>query len=105
MPGEIVVLITTPAGRIATSMGRKLVEERLAACVNIVPRVESVFLWKGRICREKESLMILKTVRRRFKSLEKRVMQLHPYSVPEIISLPIRSGSAGYLKWVREATR
>jgi periplasmic divalent cation tolerance protein len=105
MAGEVVVLITAPSGRTAKSMGRKLVEERLAACVNILPGVQSVFSWKNRICREKEDLMVVKTVRSRLARLERRVRQLHPYTVPEIIALPILAGSRDYLKWVRDETR
>jgi periplasmic divalent cation tolerance protein len=105
MAGELVVLITAPSGGKARGIGRKLVEERLAACVNVIPRVESVFIWKGRLCREREALMVVKTTGGRFRRLEARVKKLHPYTVPEIIAIPIRKGSADYLKWVREMTR
>jgi periplasmic divalent cation tolerance protein len=105
MNNEIVVLITAPSSRTAGSIGRKLVTEGLAACVNIIPRLTSIFIWQSRLCNEKESLMLVKTVRSRFRQLEKRVKQLHPYTVPEIIALPVVSGSSDYLKWVRGATR
>jgi periplasmic divalent cation tolerance protein len=105
MAGELVVLITTPSAAVAHRIGRTLVKERLAACVNVVPRVASLFFWEGRLRREKEALMVVKTAARRFDRLAARVKQLHPYTVPEIIALPILKGSADYLKWVREMTR
>ncbi len=89
----------------ARKIGLALVEERLAACVNIIPRVESLFCWEGKICREREALMVVKTTSRRFEKMTKRVKQLHPYTVPEIIAVPIVKGSADYLKWVRDMTR
>ena len=105
MPNEIVVLITTPSLREARTIGRRLVEEKLAACANIIPQVASVFFWQGKIRRERESLMVLKTQRSCFDRLAKRVKSLHSYSVPEIIALPIIRGSKDYLRWIRETTR
>lgn len=105
MPGEIVVLVTVPSARLARTMGRRLVEERLAACANIVSRVESIFAWEGKIEKARESLMILKTRRARFDRLVRRVKSLHPYTVPEIIALPIVRGSGDYLSWIRSSTR
>lgn len=104
MSREIVILITTPSRSEAQKIGLALVKERLAACVNVVPRVDSVFCWQGKICREREALMIVKTTARRFVKLQKRVKQLHRYTVPEIIALPIINGSTDYLRWVREMT-
>lgn len=105
MSKEIVVLITTPSPREARAIGRRLVEEKLAACANIVPGVGSVFHWKGKICRTRETLMVLKTQRSCFGRLIKRVKSLHSYSVPEIIALPILLGSKEYLRWIRQSTR
>lgn len=104
MPKEIVVLITTPSLREARTIGRKLVEEKLAACANIIPQVASLFYWQGKICRERESLMVLKTQQSCFDRLVKRVKSLHGYSVPEIIALPIIRGSKDYLRWIRNST-
>ncbi|HUK55936.1 MAG TPA: divalent-cation tolerance protein CutA [Nitrospiria bacterium] len=105
MANELVVLITAPSYREARAIGKRLVEEKLAACANIIPRVESVFFWQGRIRQERETLMILKTQRSVLERLMKRVKSLHSYSVPEIIALPIARGSKEYLRWVRETTR
>lgn len=98
-------MITTPTFKEARAIGKKLVEEKLAACANIIPRVESVFFWQGRIRQERESLMVIKTQRSVFGRLMKRVKSLHRYSVPEIIALPITRGSKEYLQWIRETTR
>jgi periplasmic divalent cation tolerance protein len=105
LPNEIVVLITTPSLREARTIGRRLVEEKLAACANIIPQVASVFFWQGKICRERESLMLLKTRQSCFDRLVKRVKSLHSYSVPEIIALPIIRGSKDYLRWIHRTTR
>jgi periplasmic divalent cation tolerance protein len=105
LPKAIVVLITTPSLREARTIGRKLVEEKLAACVNIVPQIASIFHWQGKICRARESLMVLKTQPSCFDRLVKRVKSLHRYSVPEIIALPIIRGSQDYLRWIHKSTR
>jgi periplasmic divalent cation tolerance protein len=105
LPKEIVVLITAPSLKEARTIGRKLVEEKLAACVNIIPQIVSLFHWQGKICRERESLMVLKTKQSCFDRLVKRVKSLHSYSVPEIIALPIIQGSQDYLQWIRKSTR
>jgi periplasmic divalent cation tolerance protein len=105
LPKEIVVLITAPSLREARAIGRKLVEEKLAACANIIPQVASLFSWQGKIRRERESLMVLKTQQSCFDRLVTRVKSLHSYSVPEIIALPIIRGSKDYLRWIRNTTR
>jgi periplasmic divalent cation tolerance protein len=105
LPTELVVLITTPTLKDARAIGKKLVEEKLAACANIVPRVESIFFWQGRIHQQREALMIVKTRRAAFGRLVKRVKSLHRYSVPEIIAWSIGRGSKEYLRWIRESTR
>ena len=105
MPGEIVVLITAPSRQEARTISRRLVGEKLAACVNIVPRVESVFFWEGRIRAARECLLVVKTRGALFNRLAARVRTLHSYTVPEIIALPVRRGSKDYLQWVRKSTR
>ena len=100
----ITALVTCPNRRVAEAIGRALVEERLAACANVVPGLTSIYRWQGRICRDAEVLVLLKTRRARFAALSRRVGELHPYSVPEIIALPVAFGAATYLAWIAEST-
>jgi len=95
------VLLTAPDADVAERLGRALVEERLAACANIVPGVVSVFRWDGRVQREAEVLVIVKTTDQRVEDLRARVVELHPYQVPEVLVLPVLAGHAPYLEWVR----
>lgn len=103
--GEVVVLITTASEEEAQSLGRILVQEGLVACANIIPAVRSIFRWEGQVTEEHEALLVLKSVSEIFESLEAKVKAHHSYSVPEIIALPIQSGSEAYLEWVREMSR
>jgi periplasmic divalent cation tolerance protein len=100
----VTVLVTCPNRRVAETLARAVVEERLAACANVVPGLTSIYRWKGKICRDREVLVIMKTRRSRFQALARRVRALHPYSVPEIIALPVAVGSPAYLAWVAEST-
>jgi periplasmic divalent cation tolerance protein len=81
------------------------VDEHLAACVNLVSPVRSIYRWEGKIWDEKEWLLIIKTQRQRFEELEKKVKSLHSSSVPEIVSLPIVEGASSYLDWLEEMTK
>jgi periplasmic divalent cation tolerance protein len=99
-----VVLVTCPDRKVGERIARALVEERLAACVNVIPGLTSIYRWEGKICRDAEVLLVVKTRRIRLPALTRRVKALHPYSVPEVIALPLASGSASYLAWLREAT-
>ena len=101
---EIVVFITCPNKKEGENIGAHLVSEKLAACVNVVPGLKSIFHWDGKLNRENEVLLIIKTKLSCFNKLEKRVLRLHSYSVPEVVGLPIVKGSQKYLKWVREMT-
>lgn len=103
--GEIVVLITATSEDEAGKLGGLLVEHRLAACVNIVPRVRSIFQWEGRIDEAQESLMIVKSTSEAYNGLEDMVKAHHSYSVPEIIALPIHRGAEDYLAWVRNVVQ
>jgi periplasmic divalent cation tolerance protein len=105
MPDPIVVLVTCGSEDEALKIANTLVEDHLAACVNVVAPIRSVYRWEGNICDEKEWLMIIKTQKHRFEELEKKVKSLHSYSVPEIISLSITEGSSAYLNWIRENTK
>jgi periplasmic divalent cation tolerance protein len=101
----IVVFVTCGSEEEAVIISNALVEERLAACVNLISPVRSIYRWEEKICDEKEWLLIIKTQRKRFQEIETRVKSLHSYSVPEIISLPIVEGSSSYLNWLVEMTR
>jgi periplasmic divalent cation tolerance protein len=97
----IVVLITVPQEEEAAKMANTLIDERLAACVNILKDIRSLYRWKGAIEDEGEVLMVVKTQERLFENLAKRVKQMHSYSVPEIIALPIVKGSDNYIQWLK----
>ncbi|GAA6755650.1 cation tolerance protein CutA [Thermus sp. 2.9] len=101
---EEVVLITVPTEEVAKTLARALVEERLAACVNIVPGLTSIYRWQGEVVEDRELLLVVKTTTFAFPRLKERVRALHPYTVPEIIALPIAEGHGPYLEWLRENT-
>ncbi|MFQ5596720.1 MAG: divalent-cation tolerance protein CutA [Nitrospiria bacterium] len=102
---EIVVFITCPTQREAEKIGRSLVENRLAACANIVPSITSIFSWEAKTCREEEVLMLVKSRKAVLKKMIVSVKRQHSYSLPEIIALPIVGGSEDYLNWILENTR
>lgn len=99
----VVVLVTVPSADEGLRLAKTLVEEHLAACVNVVPGVRSVFFWEGRLQEEAEALLVMKTERARYEALQRRILDLHSYSVPEILALPVESGSPAYVAWVRES--
>ena len=98
-----VVLITAPQGEKARAIAKTLVEEKLAACVNVVPEIASTYWWEGKVQEEKESLLIAKTDKLKVKALTKRVKAIHPYTVPEVISLRIKEGNRDYLRWIADS--
>ena len=99
-----VVLITTPIGK-DEKIANLIVEEKLGACVNRVESVNSLYWWQGKIEKDREELLIVKTTFDKFKELTKRVKEVHPYSVPEIIALPIAEGNGDYLNWIEESLK
>ena len=99
----LVVLVTVPSAETGVAMARTVVEERLAACVNVVAGVRSIFFWGGRLQEEGEALLVMKTGRERYEELQRRILALHPYSVPEILALSVEAGSQAYVAWVRES--
>ncbi len=101
---EIVVYITAPNEDEAARIAKALVEARLAGCVNIIRNIRSIYNWQGRIEDEPEVLMVVKTQKSLFEELSKKVRELHSYSVPEIIALPIVEGSQDYIRWLKEVT-
>jgi len=100
----VVIFVTCGSEEEAVKISNALVEERLAACVNLISPVRSIYRWEEKIWDEKEWFLIIKTQRKRFQEIETRVKSLHSYSVPEIISLPIVEGSSSYLNWLAEMT-
>jgi periplasmic divalent cation tolerance protein len=104
MTDALVVLVTAPSPERAAEIARALVEERLAACGNVVPGLRSIYRWEGKVQDDAEALLVLKTTRARFEALRDRVLALHPYEVPEVIALPVEAGSARYLAWIGAET-
>jgi periplasmic divalent cation tolerance protein len=102
---HVVVLVTAPTAERAAEIARALVEERLAACGNVVPGIRSIYRWEGKVQDDQEALLVLKTTRERFEALRERVLALHPYQVPEVIALGVEAGSAPYLAWITAETR
>jgi periplasmic divalent cation tolerance protein len=101
----VIVMTTLPADADAATFARTLVEARLAACVNLLPVMDSVYRWEGAVEQERERQLVIKTSRARIEALWDRVREMHPYDVPEFIVLPIADGNDAYLRWVGESTR
>ncbi len=104
MKQAIVILVTASSEEEARTLARELVGSKLVACAGLLPGVQSLFHWKGKVEEEKEVLLILKSRAELFDRVEQRVRELHSYEVPEIIALPILQGSAPYLAWINEET-
>ncbi|HEY6329072.1 MAG TPA: divalent-cation tolerance protein CutA [Blastocatellia bacterium] len=102
MRNELVVFVTAPTVEEGTRISEILVTEKLAACVNLVAGVRSIYTWEEKICSEAEVLLIIKTTEVAYAALELRVKQLHSYSVPEVIALRIERGSEQYLSWLAQ---
>jgi periplasmic divalent cation tolerance protein len=100
----IVVFATFPNVEMARGVVRSLVEERLVACGNLIPKVESIYRWQGAVETSTEVFAVLKTERSRYDALEKRLRELHPYEVPECISVRIDKGLSAYLRWMADST-
>jgi periplasmic divalent cation tolerance protein len=105
MTAEYVIVLTTLPGDFEIrTFARTLVEERLAACVNLLPPMDSVYRWEGQVAQETERQMIIKTSRDRVIALWDRIRELHPYETPEFVVLSIQDGSDAYLRWIGEST-
>ena len=100
-----VVFCTCPDQDTAAAIASRLVAEKLAACVNILPGLTSVYEWEGKVETDPESLLIIKTAGDRLGALTRRIETLHPYEVPEVIALPIEDGLPAYLNWITDETR
>ncbi len=105
MTQYIVVFVTTDSEAEAETIAKALVEEHLAACVNIISPIRSFYRWQGRIADDREWLLMIKTRANVFDALATRVHTLHSYEVPEVIALPILAGAQGYLDWIQQETR
>ncbi len=99
-----IVYVTCPAPAVANEISRTLVDEQLAACVNVVPGLQSVYRWQGQVEVDEELLLLIKTTAARFESLKARVLALHPDELPEILAVRAANGLDGYLQWVKETT-
>jgi periplasmic divalent cation tolerance protein len=102
MPGELVALVTCPPDQ-AEVIAKTIVESRLAACVNILPGITSIYSWEGAIHKDPETLLIIKTNRAFYDAFETKIKEIHPYDVPEIICVPIELGSQAYLSWLNQS--
>ncbi len=102
MSGELVVFCTTPNANLAKEIAESLVRDNLAACCNIIPGVNSVYLWHDEIQHDSEHLMLIKTSAEKFEEVEQRIKELHTYEVPEIIALEIKQGSHEYINWLHQ---
>ena len=101
----IIVLCTAPDMDCAKQIAHFLLKEKLAACCNIMPKITSVYVWQGKIEQDDEYLIFIKTKLNNYKKLEDAITKLHPYDVPEIISVDITAGSNKYLNWISENVR
>ena len=101
----VLVMVTCSSQEEAEEIGNSLVEKRLTACVNVLPEIKSIFHWKGKISKEKEVLLIVKSKLDLFELIRNEVKDLHSYEVPEIIALPIKAGSEEYLNWIKKETQ
>lgn len=98
--GVAIVLMTAPDETKAAEIARRLVEERLIACANIFPRVRSIYRWEGKVSDEAETMVMMKIDASRFERVKDRILELHPYGVPEVLALDVDAGNGPYLEWV-----
>ena len=102
-PNAVIVLTTLAADADAHALARALVAERLAACVNVLPVMLSVYRWQGQVEEAREQQLVIKTAPDRVPALAARLRELHPYEVPEFLVLPVSEGSDAYLRWIRDS--
>ncbi len=104
MTDALFVFTTLPNADAAAEIGKTVVTERLAACANIIPAVRSIYRWQGKLQDENEVLVIFKTRQEHFDNLRSRLLELHPYEVPEVMAIPVEQGYAAYLEWLARET-
>ncbi len=100
--GYQIVITTAPDQASARKLADTLVEEGLAACVNVLDRVESIYRWQGKINRDSEYMLLIKSTRQQYSQIQQRILDLHPYELPEIIAVPISGGLPAYLDWLNK---
>jgi periplasmic divalent cation tolerance protein len=100
-----IVLVTAPDGRVARQLAGAILKARVAACVNIIPGLESHYWWQGKLDQSAEVLLLIKTTKGKLKALQKLVLQKHPYDTPEFIALPASTVAEKYLAWVHESVK
>lgn len=101
----IVIYCTVPNKKEGKEIARVLVENELAACVNIIDKMESIFSWNGELTEEKEAMLIIKTKKEHFKNINHTIQKMHSYNVPEVIAMPIIEADETYLKWIDHETK
>ncbi|RPI71056.1 MAG: divalent-cation tolerance protein CutA [Geobacteraceae bacterium] len=97
----LMVFVTVPGLKDGSRISKGVLNSRLAACVTIIPGVRSMYWWEGKIARANEAMLVVKTTRNQYRRLERKIMELHPYEVPEIIAIPLVAGSPQYIEWVK----
>jgi periplasmic divalent cation tolerance protein len=105
MTDKIVVFVTCGNAKEAEEIARSLVEKRLAACVNVLPGLTSWYRWENKLTQDQEILLVIKSSREIFEELEKEILRLHSYAVPEVVALPIVEGSTNYLSWIEQSLK
>lgn len=103
--GVLVVLTTFPDDAKARQTAVELVERQVAACVNLLPGVKSIYRWQGQVEQGEEVLAVMKTTRGRYGALEKALLELHPYETPELLAMPVEAGAEAYLRWVKDSVK
>lgn len=101
----IQIQCSVPSKKAAKKIARKLVEEHLCACVNILPKMRSFYIYEGEFCEDEELLLLIKTDEAHYSAVEKWILSLHPYEIPEIIALPVLQGAKKYVNWAKKALK
>jgi len=105
MTDALLVFTTLPSADKAAELAKALVEERLAACANLLPAIRSIYRWQGKLQDENEVLLLLKTRAEHLERLKLRILELHPYEVPEVLAVPVEAGYQPYLEWLAGETK
>ena len=100
----LVVMVTAPNQEEAARIAEQVVLARQAACASVIPAIDSIYWWEGKLVKERETMVLMKTTAEKFLSLQDMIKEIHPYDIPEIIALPVKQGFTQYLEWVRRET-